>query len=87
MVSIHMHLDGQIHEHHPDEVHQDTDVEMSQSMPAKLSKIDLNVILLAFIVLGLVVVSRQLFADTYRFLSLSSVAYWRPPLRAPPLSV
>lgn len=86
LVSVHMHLDQGEHDHPADEVHQDTNLELSQLVPAKLSKIDLSLVLLATLVLLLAVFYRPSFNSVYQVRPLSRIAYWRPPLRAPPLS-
>jgi hypothetical protein len=53
-ISVHMHLDGhEVHDHHPEEVHQDADIELGKSVLAKLSKIDLGLVLLAALALVL----------------------------------
>lgn len=87
-VSVHMHLDGhEVHDHHPDEVHQDADIEFTQSALAKLTKIDLGLVLLAALALVLLVLPRAGFASAYRPFYPRISLYWRPLLRAPPVSV
>ena len=86
MVSVHVHLDQETHEHHPDEVHQDADLELSQLAPAKLHKIDLGFILLASLLSLLFSGCRHLFSCAYFCYFPSFTAHWRPPLRAPPFS-
>ena len=87
-ISVHMHLDGhEPHSHHPDEVHQDADIELTQSVLAKLSKIDLGLILLAALALALLILPTPLFTSAYRAFYPSISLHWRPLLRAPPVSV
>lgn len=86
-ISVHMHLNGhEVHEHHPDEVHQDADIELGKSVLAKLSKIDLGLVLLAALALVLLVLPRAGFARIFRPFYPPSSLYWRPLLRAPPVS-
>lgn len=85
MVSVHMSLDQGEHDHHDNEVHQDADLELAQLVPAKLNKIDLSLALLATLVVLLFSCYRPLLNGIYRFCCLPHLAYWLPPLRAPPL--
>lgn len=85
---MHVHLDGhEVHDHHPDELHQDADIELTQSALAKLSKIDLGLVLLAALALALLILPTPVFTSAYRAFYLRVFLYWRPLLRAPPLSV
>lgn len=87
-MSVHMHLDGhEVHEHHPDEVHQDADIELTQSALAKLSKIDLGLVLLAALALALLILPTPVFTSAYRAFYPRISLHWRPLLRAPPVSV
>jgi hypothetical protein len=95
-ISVHMHLDGyevhdhhadEMHDHHPDEVHQDADIELTQSALTKLSKIDLGLILLAALALALLIPPTPVFISAYRTFYPPISLYWRPLLRAPPVSV
>lgn len=87
-MSVHMHLDGhEVHEHHPDELHQDADIELTQSALAKLSKIDLGLVLLAALALALLILPIPVFTSAYRAFYLRVPLHWRPLLRAPPVSV
>ena len=86
-ISVHMHLDGhEVHDHHPDEVHQDADIELPQSALAKLSKIDLGLVLLAALALLLLILPASIFTKAYRRFYPPPSLYWRPLLRAPPLT-
>lgn len=73
-------------EHHPDEVHQDIDVEFLQSVIAKLHKIDLGLVLLAVLTLLLVPRPRTIATAAYRVVLPSRTPHTWPPLRAPPLT-
>lgn len=73
-------------EHHPDEVHQDLDVEFLQSVIAKLSKIDLGLVLLAVLTLLLAPRQQRIITTRYRFLLPHKTPHTWPPLRAPPLT-
>mgnify|MGYP007112198922 CR=1 FL=1 len=84
---MHMHLDGhEAHDHHPDEVHQDADIELGTSVLAKLGKIDLGLILLAAVALGLLVLPARFGIGFYQPFHFSFPLYTRPPLRAPPFA-
>ena len=85
-MSVHVHLDQGEHDHHNNEVHQDADLDLSQLAPAKLNKIDLGLILLATLSLLLVIIPRLFFKSIYRCSFPSLGFYYRPPLRAPPLT-
>jgi hypothetical protein len=86
-ISVHMHLDGhEVHDHHPDEVHQDADIELGQSVLAKLSKVDLGLALLAALALVLLILPRALFPPVYPGFYPSRSPHWRPLLRAPPFA-
>lgn len=85
-VSVHVHLDGHTaHDHYPDEEHTDADVDLLQLVIAKLSKIDLGLVLLA--VLSLLLTPRLPRPVFVRYLTrlFHSIPYARPLLRAPPL--
>ncbi len=85
---MHMHLDGhEVHDHHPEEVHQDADIELTQSALAKLSKIDLGLVLLAASALALLILPTPVFTSAYRAFYPRISLYWRPLLRAPPVFV
>ena len=90
-VSIHMSVMGEHLEHHADEVHQDADVDLAQSVLAqstlaKLSKIDWALVLIAAFSLALLVLPAARFSCVYRAFYPRISLYWRPLLRAPPLT-
>lgn len=86
-ISVHMHLDGhEVHDHHPDEVHQDADIELGQSVLAKLSKVDLGLVLLAALALVLLILPRARFPHVYSGFYPPRSPHWRPLLRAPPFT-
>lgn len=86
-ISVHMHLDGhEVHDHHPDEVHQDADIELSKSVLAKLGKIDLTLVLLATLTLGLLVLPTRILIGFYKPLYSPPLFYALPPSRAPPFT-
>jgi hypothetical protein len=73
-------------EHHPDEVHQDMDVEFLQTLIAKLSKIDLGLLLLAVLTLLLMPRHQQTISSRYQLLLPHKIPHTWPPLRAPPFT-
>lgn len=84
-ISMHMHLDGhEVHDHHPDETHQDADIELGKSVLAKPGKVDLGLILLTALALVLLIRPRPGLTRTYRRFYPPPPLYWRPLLRAPP---
>lgn len=86
-ISVHLqllHMDEA--EHHPDEVHQDLDVELLNSAVAKNGKIDIGPIIFAVLSLLLCFLPQRVFAGTYVSLLLSSPLHERPQLRAPPFT-
>ena len=72
--------------HHPDEVHQDLDVELLNSAVAKNGKTDIGPIIFAALLLILCFHPQRIFAGTHVSLLLSSPLHERPPLRAPPFT-
>ena len=84
-VTVHMEMLGDHPEHGSDEQHVDADVELGQFILAKLSKIDLPLLLAAALLLAV------LFEKVSLVVSHSSHTYssrrtgLRPPLRAPPV--
>lgn len=84
-VSVHMEMMAEHTDHHAaDEQHVDADVELSQPLLAKLTKIDLPLLIAAALLLAM------LFEKISLVTSRSSPSYssrragLRPPLRAPP---
>lgn len=86
-VSVHMDVMGGHLDHHEDEVHQDADVNWLQSVIAKLSKIDVGLMLFATLALLLAIRPATPLIDFYRTFLKTSLPHSRPPLRAPPLPV
>lgn len=86
-MSVHMDVMGGHLDHHSDEVHQDADIDLAQSALAKLSKIDLGLVLLAMLALALLILPTPIFTSAYRAFYPRVSLYWRPLLRAPPLTV
>lgn len=86
-VSVHMDVMGGHLEHHGNEVHQDADIDLVQSALAKLSKIDLGLVLLAALALALLILPTPIFTSAYRAFYPRVSLHWRPLLRAPPVSV
>jgi hypothetical protein len=86
-VSVHMDVMGGHLDHHADEVHQDADIDLAQSALAKLSKIDLGLVLLAALALALLILPTPIFTSAYRAFYPRVSLYWRPLLRAPPPTV
>nr|WP_324257218.1 hypothetical protein [Cellvibrio fontiphilus] len=86
-ISVHMHLDGhEVHDHHPEEVHQDADIELGKSVLAKSGKIELGLMLLAALALVLLLLPAAICRSIYTRPYLPPPLYWRPLLRAPPLT-
>lgn len=86
-MSVHMDVMGEHLEHHPDEIHQDADIDLTQSILAKLSKIELDMVLLVALVLVLIRLPAILLNSIYPAFYLPAALYWRPLLRAPPVSI
>jgi hypothetical protein len=86
-MSVHMDVMGGHLEHHPDEIHQDADIDLTQSILAKLSKIELDMLLLIALVLVLVRLPAILLSSTYLSFCPPAALYRRPLLRAPPVSI
>ncbi len=89
-VSVHVHLDGHHsheHQHHQDDAeHKDADVELVQLVIAKISKIDIGLILLAVLSLLLVFQPQRITHTRYTVLLPHHRPFARPLLRAPPLT-
>jgi hypothetical protein len=86
LVSVHMEMVGDHDEHHPEEVHQDADIKLLQSVIAKLVSIDGALLLLAALALVFLVIPRTIFYARYCSLYYCVSLHWRPLLRAPPHS-
>jgi len=85
-VSVHMEMMGGHLDHHDGEPHQDADVNLLQSVVAKLSKIDLGLVLVALVVLALSATSQRPLLRPYVLLLPSVFPHSRPLLRAPPFT-
>ncbi len=85
-VSVHMEMMGGHQGHHDAEAHIDADVKLLQSVLAKISKIDLGLVLAAVLLLALVLAPRRLLLRPYAVFLPPSYPYARPLLRAPPLT-
>jgi hypothetical protein len=84
-ISVHMHTLGEHTDHAIDEQHVDADIDLSQPLLAKLSKIDLPLLIAAALLLTVwfekTLVTISLYSQSYS----SRRAGLRPPLRAPPV--
>ena len=86
-VSVHVHMDAHSpHDHHPDEVHQDADVDLLQLVIAKISKIELGFLLLMVVSLLIATHRQRVFIPLYSRLVPSTCPFAHPPLRAPPFT-
>ena len=90
-VSVQMSVMNGHLEHHADELHQDVDVDLVQSIlaqsSAKISKIDWALGLIAALSLVLLILPRAAFICAYRAFYPPISLHWRPLLRAPPVAV
>lgn len=85
-VSVHMHALSDHPEHHADEEHQDADVDLLQSVIAKVSQLDLGLLLLAVISLLLVQHTKSILVSRYSAFIPTPIPFTHPPLRAPPFT-
>lgn len=84
-VSVHMDMLGEHTEHAADEQHVDADVDLlSQPLLAKLTKIDLPLLLAAALLLAVLFEKTFFAVSNYSHTYSSRRAGLRPPLRAPP---
>ncbi|HOY22372.1 MAG TPA: hypothetical protein PK002_04425 [Cellvibrio sp.] len=84
-VSVHMHTLGEHTDHAVDEQHVDADVDLSQPFLAKLTKIDLPLLIAAALLLAVLFEKVSLVASNYSPTYSSRRTGLRPPLRAPPV--
>lgn len=85
-VSIHMDVLGEHTNHAADEQHVDADVDLlSQPLLAKLTKIDLPLLLAAALLLAVLFEKTSFIVSNYSHTYFSRPAGLRPLLRAPPL--
>lgn len=85
-LSMHMEMMGGHQNHHDDEPHIDADVKLLQSVLAKISKIDLSLMLALVVLLVLALQPRRLLLPRYVVFLAAHFPHVRPPLRAPPLA-
>jgi hypothetical protein len=84
-MSVHMDIIGDHIEHHDaNELHQDADINLMQSILAKFSKIDIGLVLLATLALIFLIFPSRIFTHSYFAFYPSVSHHWRPLLRAPP---
>jgi hypothetical protein len=84
-VTVHMEMLGDHPEHGSDEQHVDADVELSQPLLAKLTKIDLPLLIAAALLLAMWFEKIPLVTSRYSPSYSSRRTGLRPPLRAPPV--
>jgi hypothetical protein len=84
-VSIHMDALGEHPDHAANEQHVDADVDLSQPLLAKLTKIDLPLLLVAALLLAVLLEKTSFVVSNYSHTYSSRLAGLRPPLRAPPV--
>jgi hypothetical protein len=84
-VSVHMHTLGEHTDHAVDEQHVDADIDLSQPFLAKLTKIDLPLLIAAALVLAVLFHKNSIPVSNYSPGYSSRRAGLRPPLRAPPV--
>ncbi len=83
-VTVHMHMLGDHPEHDTDEQHVDADVEVSQVTLAKLTKIDLPLLIAAALLLAVLFEKLLIVVSYYSHAYSSRRAGLRPPSHAPP---
>jgi hypothetical protein len=86
-VSVHMGVISDHVEHPADAGHQDANIDLVQSVLAKLSKVEVGLILLSLLALALLILPTAIFITAYRRFYPRISLHWRPLLRAPPVSV
>lgn len=84
-VSIHMQIADDGHDHHPQEVHNDQDIELQQWVITKINKLDFFLPLLITIALLLIFIARINPFFCYSEVYLQSQSALRPAVRAPPV--
>lgn len=84
-VTVHMDMLGNHPEHSSDEKHFDADVDVGQLTLAKLSKIDLPLLIAAALLLAVLFEKVSLVVSLYSHTYSSRLSGLRPPLRAPPV--
>ncbi len=84
-MSIHMDTLGEHPDHASDEQHVDANIDLSQPLLAKLTKIDLPLLIAAALLLAMLFEKITLVTSRYSPSYFSRSASLRPPLRAPPV--
>lgn len=85
-VSVHMEMMSEHADHHAiDEQHVDADVDLSQPFLAKLTKIDLPLLIVAAILLAVLLGKTSVAISRYSPTYSSRRTGLHPPLRAPPV--
>jgi len=83
-VSIHLQMMDGHDDHHPQEVHDDQDVELQQWVITKITKLDFFLPLFFILTLLLIFISARKPFFVYSNLDLQSQSGLRPAVRAPP---
>jgi hypothetical protein len=84
-ISVHIHALGEHPDHTTDEQHVDADVDLNQPLLAKLTKIDLPLLITAALLLAVLFEKASVVVTNYSPAYSSRRAGLRPPLRAPPV--
>ena len=85
-ISVHMEMMAEHADHHAaDEQHVDADVDLSQPLLAKLTKIDLPLLIAAALLLAMWFEKISIVVSNYSPTYSSRLTGLRPPLRAPPV--
>jgi hypothetical protein len=84
-ISIHMDTLGEHPDHAADEQHVDANVDLSQPLLAKLTKIDLPLLLAAALLFAVMFEKTSFVVSNYSPTYSSRRTGLRPPLRAPPV--
>lgn len=83
-VSIHMHIADDGHDHHPQETHNDQDIELQQWVITKINKLDFFLPLLIAVALLLMLITAFKPFFIYSNCYLQTRSALRPAVRAPP---
>lgn len=85
-MTVHMHNTGDHTDHHDiSEQHVDADVDLSQPLLTKLTKIDLPLLIAAAILLAILFEKLSIVVCRYSLTYASRPTGFLPPLRAPPV--
>lgn len=85
-ITVHIHAVGDHADHDSSEQHVDADVDLSQPLLTKFTKIDLPLLIAAAHLLAGVFEKISAFASRYSYIYVSRIAGLHPPLRAPPIT-